>query len=129
VVDQPFVGLHVNSQLNLQLTRAANELNRAWSCRVNVTSYDALVHMVEAGLGIGVLPCSLGRAYAKGIRIKLIGLDEAWAERSLVLATRSFETLAPAPKLLVDHLLADVPADPDDHSTNEIDRARRPGSR
>jgi len=106
-----FVGLHVNSQLSLQLLRAAGDLGIAWKCRVHVTSYDALVHMVESGLGIGVLPRNIGRAYAKALRLRLLSLDEPWTRRTLVVAVRSFSGLAPAPELLVNHLLSDPAQD------------------
>lgn len=104
-----FVGLHVNSQLNLQLLRAASDLGIAWKCRVHVTSYDALAHMVQSRLGIGVLPSRIGRAYAKALRIRLLSLDEPWARRTLVVAVRTFDAMAPAVRLLVEHLLSTPP--------------------
>ena len=107
-LDFPFVGLHVNSQLNLLLLRAASDLGRPWKCRVHVTSYDALAHMVESGLGIGVLPRSLGEAYTKALRIRMLRISEPWVHRTLVVAVRSAGTLAPAPRLLMDHLLSTV---------------------
>ncbi len=87
-----FVGLHVNSQLSLQLLRAAGDLGIAWKCRVHVTSY-------------------IGRAYAKALRLRLLSLDEPWTRRTLVVAVRSFSGLAPAPELLVNHLLSDPAQD------------------
>jgi molybdate transport repressor ModE-like protein len=104
-LDYDYVGLHTGSQLNLQLIRAASELGRPWSSRVQVTSYDALCLMIEAGLGIGILPKSLAQSYSKALRIKVLGLKEEWAHRTLAVCIRSYDSLTPAARLLVAHLL------------------------
>jgi DNA-binding transcriptional LysR family regulator len=109
-LDFDFVGLHAQSQLNLQLIRAATDLGRAWQARVHVTSYDALCHMVQAGMGIGVLPWRIAQSYAKALGIRLVKLQEPWAHRTLAVCVRSYEALAPAPRLLVDRLLRSVSA-------------------
>lgn len=100
-----YVGLHSQSQLNLQLTQAASEQGWVWKPRIQVTSYDALCLMVEAGLGIGVLPRRIAQSYARALRIQLVTLDEAWAHRELAICLRSYDSLSAAAQLLVDHLL------------------------
>jgi len=107
------VGLHVNSQLSLQNCCAQPLTSESpGNAAYHVTSYDALVHMVESGLGIGVLPRNIGRALRKrGLRLRLLSLDEPWTRRTLVVAVRSFSGLAPAPELLVNHLLSDPAKD------------------
>ena len=100
-----YVGLHAQSQLNLQLTQAASELGRFWKPRIQVTSYDALCLMIEEGLGIGVLPKRIAQSYAKALRIQAVPLAEPWARRDLAVCIRSYAALSPAAQLLVDHLL------------------------
>ncbi len=55
-LDYPHVGLHTASAINLEIMRAASLANKTLRIRIQVTSYDALCLMVQAGLGVGVLP-------------------------------------------------------------------------
>ncbi|MRR50599.1 MAG: LysR family transcriptional regulator [Rhodocyclaceae bacterium] len=103
-LDFDYVGLPVGSALNNQIVRAANDLGRTPKLRIHVNSFDALCLMVEAGLGIGIVPRGAAKPYFKGLRIRPVPLREPWATRDLKLCVRSFEALPAAAKLLVDHL-------------------------
>lgn len=98
------VGLPVGSALNNRIVRAANDLGRTPKLRIHVNSFDALCLMVEAGLGIGIVPRGAARPYFKGLRIRAVPLREPWADRDLKLCVRSYDALTAAAKLLVDHL-------------------------
>lgn len=99
-----FVGLHPGSAINDVLHRRASETGLPLRLRMQVTSYDALCLMVDAGLGIGVLPRGSARLYLPALKIRAVTLQEPWAARQLVLAVRSLEALSPAARMLVDHL-------------------------
>ncbi len=103
-LDYDFVGLPVGSAVHNQLLRAAHELDRTPKLRIQVNSFDALCLMVEAGLGIGIVPKGAAKPYFKGLRIRSIILDEPWANRDLKICVRSLEALPAAARLLVDHL-------------------------
>jgi flavin reductase (DIM6/NTAB) family NADH-FMN oxidoreductase RutF len=103
-LDFDYVGLHTGSQINLQIQRIAAELDRAWRCRMQVHTYDALAAMVQAGLGIGMLPHKMAQLYAKALNIRVVELDEPWAERRHAIVIRSYDALQAAGKRLVDHL-------------------------
>ncbi len=104
-LDFDYVGMHTGSHPNLLLLRAASELERNWRCRVQVTSYDAQCRMIEAGLGIGVLPRSVAGSYVQGLGLSMCVLKEPWAKRRVALCVRSRYSLSPAARLLMDHLL------------------------
>ena len=104
------VGLQTQSQLNLQLVQAAIECGKFWKPRMHVTSYDALCLMIEAGLGIGIMPRRVAESNARALRIRYLALSEPWAHRVLALCIRSYDGLSPAAKLLTDHFLRDTPA-------------------
>jgi len=72
--------------------------------RIQVNSFDALCLMVEAGLGIGIVPQGAAKPYFKGLRIRPVVLDEPWAHRELKICVRSYDALHTAARLLVDHL-------------------------
>lgn len=103
-LDYDFVGLPVGSALHNQLLRAAHELDRTPKLRIQVNSFDALCLMVEAGLGIGIVPKGAAKPYFKGLRIRSITLDEPWSTRELKICVRSLEALPAAARLLVEHL-------------------------
>lgn len=104
ILDFDFVGLPVGSSLHNQILRAASELNRTPKLRIQVSSFDALCLMVEAGLGIGIVPKGAAKPYLKGLRIHAKPLDESWARRELKICVRSFAALPAAAQLLVKHL-------------------------
>lgn len=100
----PYVGLHADSAINLQLIRAANELGKTVRTTIHVTSYDALCFMVESGLGIGIMPRAVAQPYRRTLGIAVVSLREPWTRRQLKICVRSLATLPVAARLLVDHL-------------------------
>ncbi len=106
-LDYDYVGLHTGSAINLQLTKAASELDRTVRLAIQVTSYDALCIMVGAGLGIGLLPEAVARLHLRTLGVKAIRLQEPWAERDLRICVRAFDALPVAARLLVNHLKQD----------------------
>ncbi len=55
-----------------------------------VSSYDALCLMVQAGVGIGIMPQGSVGIYNLS-RTRMVGLDETWACRELSVCVRSRE--------------------------------------
>ncbi|QRX83325.1 LysR substrate-binding domain-containing protein [Glaciimonas sp. PAMC28666] len=102
-LDFEFVGLNVGSSLNYQMVKSASELGRSLKLRIQVSGYDAQCLMVEAGLGIGILPKISSQIYGT-LDIKKIALDEPWARRQIDICVRSYEALSEAAKRLFDHL-------------------------
>jgi DNA-binding transcriptional LysR family regulator len=72
--------------------------------RVQVRSFDAMCHMIAANLGIGIVPLAACRAQVANLNLKAVRLDEDWAHRRLLLATKPGDALAPAADLLLRHL-------------------------
>ena len=103
-LDFDYVGLHTGSSINLMLERAALEAQRPWRLRMQVTSYDALARMVEAGLGIGVMPGRVAQAYTAALGVRTLALTDGWRERELTVCVRRYDALPEAARLLVDSL-------------------------
>lgn len=104
-LDHAYVGLHTSSAINLELLKAASLANRPLKLRIQVTSYDALCMMVQAGLGIGVVPRGAIRQYVGGLRVKVLTIRDAWARRKLCIYVKDVERLSMAARLFVDHLV------------------------
>jgi DNA-binding transcriptional LysR family regulator len=99
-----FVGLNRGSSLLELVSRAAEREGKALRLRVQVRSFDAMCQMISANLGIGVLPRAACAPMLGKRGLKALRLDESWARRSLVVATRAGTPLTPAATLLVEHL-------------------------
>ncbi len=97
-----YVGLHVGSSLNFQMVKAASDLGRSLKLRIQVTGYDSQCLMVEAGLGIGIIPKNSLHTYS-ALALHAITLNESWAHRQLDICVRSYQALPVAAKLLFDH--------------------------
>ena len=103
-LDEPFVGLAPSSSMaNLLNTAAGERMN----LRVQVRSFDAMCRMIQAGLGLGVLPLPSARLHVSSMQLKAIPLADDWARRKLLLGVRR-ERLAQAADTLLEHLRMQV---------------------
>ena len=103
-LEYDYVGLHTGSAINQELLRSSRDANRPLKCRVQVTSFDALSIMIEAGMGIGLMPRLIGERFRNINRLQILDLDEVWAHREFHICVRSIEGLPVAARLFVDHL-------------------------
>ena len=71
---------------------------------VHVSGFDGVRRMVEAGLGVAILPAAVAVPYTSLLRIATRPLAEPWALRPLAFCTRAGGTLSAAAKVLLDHL-------------------------
>lgn len=99
------VGMHRGSAGNEMLMRAATAANLPLRIRFHVTSYDAMIAMVKAGFGVGVMPGDAMALYA-GDGLATIALTDDWASRELKLCVRTGDGLHSAGRLLLVHLQA-----------------------
>jgi DNA-binding transcriptional LysR family regulator len=99
-----FVGLNRGSSLLELISRAADREGKALRVRVQVRSFDAMCQMISANLGIGVLPRAACAPMLGKRGLKALSLDELWARRRLVVATKAKTPLTPSATLLVEHL-------------------------
>ncbi|WP_406625536.1 LysR family transcriptional regulator [Acidovorax sp. SDU_ACID1] len=97
------VAMHRGSAANNMLARAAAQGEQGFSPRFHVTSYDAMIAMVSAGLGVCVAPVAAVRRYVQE-GIALVDLNDAWARRQLLLGVRPDDQLGAAARLLLEHL-------------------------
>lgn len=99
-LDEPFVGLAPSSSMASLLAAAAGE---RMNLRVHVRSFDAMCRMIQAGIGLGVLPLPSAQLHVRSMPLKAIPLSDEWARRTLLLVVRKERLPGPAASLL-DHL-------------------------
>lgn len=101
VLDHPLISLNATVALSQFLRRLANELGRRANIRIRVENFESLCRIVECGAGLGIVPESAARRYARDMRFRRLEIAEGWAERELYVCVRN-ETQLPlyAQKLL-----------------------------
>jgi DNA-binding transcriptional LysR family regulator len=104
-LEEQHVGLHHGSAIHRFLLRRAELAGRGFSPRIQVSSFEAICRMIEAGVGVGVLPASSARRHALSMRIATVALTDAWAERELKVIARNREQLPASARELFDHLV------------------------
>jgi DNA-binding transcriptional LysR family regulator len=110
VVDRPFVGLARQSALQRHLAGHAARLGKTMHLRVRVSGFDEICRMVEAGIGIGIVPEAAAKRCRRSMALSVVGIAEPWAWRRLAIYVRSEGRLpAPADRLL-RHLLPVAPS-------------------
>ena len=96
----------VISQLMLhEAARAARPLR----LRVQVKSFDVVARLVQAGLGIGVLPEAAAAAFSRHMGLRLVALTDRWATRRMFVAVKDYARLSAPAVQLVQHLAGKEP--------------------
>ncbi len=106
VLDYDFVGLDRASALQRFLAGKASRLGRPLRLRVQLRSFDAVCRLVEANVGVGIVPETTARRAVKSSAIKVVELADAWAPRDLTICVRDFDALPPYAQQLVNHMRA-----------------------
>lgn len=104
-----YVGLSEWSAIHAFLIQAADNLGHPFRFRIEVGSFDTVCRMIEAGVGIGIVPEQAARRYASNMNIRLVRLSDAWAERRLHVCVRDLDALPAFARDLVELLQQDVP--------------------
>lgn len=106
VLDEDFVGLDRASALQRFLSAKANRLGRTLKLRVQLRSFDGVCRLVEAGVGIGIVPETTARRLGSASRFATVALEDPWAARDLTICVRGLGDLPASARMLVDHLRA-----------------------
>lgn len=74
--------------------------------RVQVRSFHSVCRMVEANLGLAILPRNVAALHARSMELTVIGLREAWASRQHLIGVRAVDALAHPARVLLQDLRA-----------------------
>lgn len=103
-LDHDHVSLPLTSAVQTLLRRAAAVQGRTIRYRVVVSNFEAALRVVRANLALSVVPREVAEPYASVYGLRLVALDEAWAQRRFVVCFRHLDTLPQAARMLLDHL-------------------------
>jgi DNA-binding transcriptional LysR family regulator len=104
LLDHDFVGLESNTVISQIMLEQASRAGKPLKLRVQVKSFDVVAKMIQAGLGIGILPEAAARAFAAPMGLRLVKLTDPWATRKMYVCIRNRASLPAPARLLVDHL-------------------------
>jgi len=105
LLDEDFVGLEGNTVISQLMLAEARNREVPLRLRIEVKSFDVVLRMIEAGLGVGILPEAAARPFAAPMGLRVIELTDAWAQRRMYVAVRQYASLPAPARLLVDHLV------------------------
>jgi DNA-binding transcriptional LysR family regulator len=89
VLDQDLVALESGSSMMRLLAAQAVIAERTLQLSVEVRSFEAVCRMVQAGLGIGLLPYQAANLLVGGLGLAVRPLTEEWAERRMLICVKS----------------------------------------
>lgn len=108
LLDYEMVGLQSGAAVQEQLQQLASARGRTLKARLQVRGFDAIAQLVEAGLGVAVLPSAAIERFGKLFRVQRLQLNEPWAVREYLLAVRTQEVLPTVVKRFVEALCPDA---------------------
>ena len=97
----PHVGLHEGSTLLEFLKKEVSEAGETLPLRIQVYGFEPACRMIEAGVGIGILPESSALRYQNTMRLNTVELKDGWATRERSVIVREFESLPESSKSLI----------------------------
>ncbi|MGH8782553.1 LysR family transcriptional regulator [Paraburkholderia sp.] len=107
-LDYDYVGLTAGSSLLIRMLDAAMAAERTLRLRVQVSSFDGICRMIEAGLGIGVLPEAAVRREILSAGLRAVPLTDAWGIRTLWIGAKAGRMLTPEAAKLFDFMSAET---------------------
>jgi DNA-binding transcriptional LysR family regulator len=92
-LDHAHIGLHEGSTLQHFLNQVVLDCGEKLTLRIQVRGFDAMCRMVEANVGIGILPQSAASRHSQSMRLSLVELSDPWAVRERSVVVQKLENL------------------------------------
>ena len=100
------VGMHVGSTLNEFLHQVTSDLGETLKLRIQVHSFDVMCRMINAGVGIGIVPASVAQRCQAYLDLDLVSLTDAWSVRKRYILYRDATRLPRYAQMLVEAIAA-----------------------
>ena len=100
------VGLYDSSSMQTFLREVVAREGGSMTVRIQLRSFDAMCRMIEAGVGVGVLPESAAVRHQRTMQLAVVQLSDAWAVRERSVLVRDLDALPSCARALVTQVLA-----------------------
>lgn len=124
LLDFDIVGLHLGAAAHELMRERAQALGRPLNERIQVRGFDAIAQLVEAGLGVAILPALVAERASRIFAVQPLALNEDWARRHYLLAVRPQEVLPTIVQRFVDALCPAASPDVPDVSDMPVPAAQ-----
>lgn len=104
VLERDLVGLDRRSAISRFLVEKAARAGRPMRLRAQLRGFDAVCRLVEARVGLAILPESTALRAARSLALAVVPLSDPWARRDLTLCLRDRDALPPFVRDLIDTL-------------------------
>lgn len=104
LLDRDFVGHAHGSALQSHLAGHAARLGKPLRLRVRVSGFDTVCRLVEAGVGIAIVPAIAAERCRRSMAIGVVRLQDPWSNRTLSVCVRDPKALSAPARRLVGHL-------------------------
>lgn len=104
VLEREMVGLDRRSAISRFLVEKAARAGRPMRLRAQLRGFEPVCRLVEARVGLAILPESTALRAARTLAIAVVPLSDSWARRDLTLCLRDLASLPPFTRALIDGL-------------------------
>ncbi|MBV7434625.1 LysR family transcriptional regulator [Cardiobacteriaceae bacterium TAE3-ERU3] len=98
----PHLGLSADTTLQRFLRKQQELLGVELHQRIELSGFESLCRMIEAGVGIGVVPESTVRRYAQMMDIQFLRIKDPWAVRVRSIIVSNYHAQTPLCRMLID---------------------------
>ncbi len=105
IVAHDYIGLHDGSTLQRFVDDLMRDARRRLHIRVQVSNFESVCRMVEAGVGIGIVPESAAQRHQRTMQLMIKPLDEDWALRERHVLARRGDALPSYTQALIDSIV------------------------
>jgi DNA-binding transcriptional LysR family regulator len=103
-LDEPHISLPEGSALANFVPPLARAQGRTLDFRIQVSSFESICLLVEAGVGVGIISRSSALRHARTMKLALVALEDEWARRELKIVSRAGGALPRLAQDLIQHL-------------------------
>jgi DNA-binding transcriptional LysR family regulator len=100
-----FVGLESDTVISRLMAAAAVAEGKPLRLRMQLKGFDIVARMIQAGLGIGILPEVVARNFSRSMKLRIVPLTDAWAKRRMWICVKDLAALPASARQLVEHLM------------------------
>lgn len=102
--EHDFIGLENAGAWDQLLRHHAQAAGCEYRVRVRVNSFDGICRLAASGLGVAIVPLATAQLYANEGSLRLVALDEPWAEVPMDICTLPEDRLSASVRLVLQHL-------------------------
>jgi DNA-binding transcriptional LysR family regulator len=105
LIKYDLVALESSTAMMRLLAQAALEAGLPLRLRVEVWIFESVCKLVQTGMGVGILPEAAAHDFAPMMRLRIIHLKDAWADRQMLVCVRDVASLSTVGQKLLDQLI------------------------